>query len=376
MSTLIRGRAAGPFFALGFAALAVWCLWATRDHAVPIALGVLAWFLINAIADTVGMIPIVGRHVPRMIARALAIAILFGVIIIAGSIVASNVADLGGAIRAEDNALIVNGQALVAYLGLEDAITREALIARFEIDQFAGPVLSLVSSLVSDVSLVFLYALFLMVDERFFEAKLRALFPDAAPREELRRSLKAISRQTRLYLALMTAISLGVALATWAACAAFGVAGAGFWGFLAFALNFIPTIGSIAAVLLPVAYAALTLGDPAALLGLALILGAVQFLAGEVAVPRIMGTGLNLSSMVIMLALISWGAVWGAAGMFLAIPLTVILAMVLARFPATRPIAILLSKDGNAETLARPAGAPPADPAAQAQPVQQQQAPR
>jgi hypothetical protein len=89
-----------------------------------------------------------------------------------------------------------------------------------------------------------------------------------------------------------------------------------------------------------------------------------------------MGTGLNLSSMVIMLALISWGAVWGAAGMFLAIPLTVILAMVLARFPATRPIAILLSKDGNAETLARPAGAPPVDPAAQVQPVQQQQAPR
>ncbi len=64
--------------------------------------------------------------------------------------------------------------------------------------------------------------------------------------------------------------------------------------------------------------------------------------------------------LVIMLALIGWGAVWGPAGMFLAIPLTVILAMVLARFPATRPIAILLSKDGNAGPLARtpPAGPP------------------
>jgi predicted PurR-regulated permease PerM len=89
------------------------------------------------------------------------------------------------------------------------------------------------------------------------------------------------------------------------------------------------------------------------LLAVAAILGAVQFLAGEVAVPRVMGSGLNLSSMVIMLALVGWGAVWGPAGMFLAIPLTVILAMVLARFPATRPIAILLSKDGNAGPLPR-----------------------
>lgn len=353
MSTLLRGRAAGPFFALGFAALAVWCLWATRDHAVPIALGVLAWFLINAIADAIGAVPLIGRHVPRLIARALAVACLFAVIVFAGSIVAANVGQLSGAIAATDNALIAEIRALISRLGLDAALTREALLERLEFNQIAGPVLGMARSLVSDVSLVFLYALFLMVDERFYEAKLRALRPDPAERADLQRSLRAISRQTRLYLWLMTVISLGVALATWASCAAFGVAGAGFWGFMAFGLNFIPTIGSIAAVLLPVIYAALTLGDPAALLALAAILSAVQFLAGEVAVPRLMGSGLNLSSMVIMLALVGWGAVWGPAGMFLAIPLTVILAMVLARFPATRPIAILLSKDGNAGPLAR-----------------------
>lgn len=360
MSTLMKGRAAGPFYALGFAALAVWCLWATRDHAVPIALGVLAWFLVNAIADAVAAAPGIGRHVPRMIARALSVAILFGVIVVAGGIVAANVAQLGGAITTEDNALIGDIRALIARLGLDAALTREALLERLDLNQIAGPVLGMARSLVSDVSLVFLYALFLMVDERFYEAKLRALQPDPDQRAELQRSLRAISHQTRLYLWLMTVISLGVALATWGACAAFGVAGAGFWGFLAFALNFIPTIGSIAAVLLPVIYAALTLGDPAALLALAAILGVVQFVAGQVAVPRLMGSGLNLSSTVIMLALIGWGAVWGPAGMFLAVPLTVILAMVLARFPATRPIAILLSKDGNAGPLARtPPAAPP-----------------
>ncbi|MFT4792549.1 MAG: putative PurR-regulated permease PerM [Paracoccaceae bacterium] len=358
MPTLIRGRAAGPFYALAFAALAVWCLWATRDHAVPIALGVLAWFLINAISDAIAATPWVGRHVPRLVARALAIGFLFGAIIFAGSIVAANVVQLSGAVDVENNTLLADARALITRLGLDGVLKREALLARFDVNQIVGPVLSMARSLLSDVSLVFLYALFLMVDERFYEAKLRALQPDPARRAELQRSLRAISRQTRLYLWLMTVISLGVALATWATCAAFGVAGAGFWGFLAFALNFIPTLGSIAAVLLPLAFVALTLGDPATLLAVAAILGTVQFLAGEVAVPRIMGSGLNLSSVVILLALIGWGAVWGPAGMFLAIPLTVILGMVLARFPATRPIAILLSKDGNASPLPRAAQPP------------------
>ena len=64
-----------------------------------------------------------------------------------------------------------------------------------------------------------------------------------------------------------------------------------------------------------------------------------------------MGRTLNLSSFVILFSLVSWGAVWGPAGMFLAIPITVILGLICARFPATRPIAILLSKDGKvAET--------------------------
>jgi hypothetical protein len=60
-----------------------------------------------------------------------------------------------------------------------------------------------------------------------------------------------------------------------------------------------------------------------------------------------MGDRLNLSSFVIILTLVVWGAMWGPAGMFLAIPVTVILVMISARFETTRPIAILLSKDGR-----------------------------
>ncbi|WP_188883563.1 AI-2E family transporter, partial [Alicyclobacillus cellulosilyticus] len=55
---------------------------------------------------------------------------------------------------------------------------------------------------------------------------------------------------------------------------------------------------------------------------------------------------LNLSPLVILFALGLWGAIWGILGMFLSVPITVMMMIVFAHFEATRPIAILLSQDG------------------------------
>ena len=60
-----------------------------------------------------------------------------------------------------------------------------------------------------------------------------------------------------------------------------------------------------------------------------------------------MGSRLNISPLVVIVSLLAWGAIWGIAGMFLCMPITVILMIVFSYFPKTRPIAILLSADGN-----------------------------
>jgi predicted PurR-regulated permease PerM len=59
------------------------------------------------------------------------------------------------------------------------------------------------------------------------------------------------------------------------------------------------------------------------------------------------GESLNLSAVVVLLALAIWGTLWGIVGAFLAAPITVMLMIVLAQFPTTRWIAILLSADGK-----------------------------
>ncbi len=60
-----------------------------------------------------------------------------------------------------------------------------------------------------------------------------------------------------------------------------------------------------------------------------------------------MGTQLNISPLVIMISLSFWGALWGVIGMVLCVPLVVLAIIICAQFPSSRPIAILLSGDGN-----------------------------
>lgn len=358
MRGLGRHLAAGPFYTLAFAALAVFCLYAARDYLAPIALAFLVWFLVNGLTDAVLRLPGASGRVPRAVARAAAAAALFGLMFVTVRLVIDNLVELTDGLTVQQNPLLLRAWLWLADLGLTDQLTKEALISRLAGDEVLGAALETARGFVSDVSLVLLYTIFLMVDERFYDAKLRALWPDETRRARVRGVLAEIGRETRAYLWLMTVVSVGVGLLTWGICAAFGVKGAPLWGFLAFGLNYIPTIGSLTAVILPGAFAALTLGDPAQILLLIAALGAVQLTAGEFVVPRLMGDRLNLSTLVIILALVGWGAVWGPAGMFLALPITVIMTMIFAKFEATRPIAIVLSRTGEL-----PAGEAPPEPA-------------
>ena len=72
-----------------------------------------------------------------------------------------------------------------------------------------------------------------------------------------------------------------------------------------------------------------------------------QFSIGNFIQPRMMGDSLNLSALVVLLALAIWGVIWGIPGMFLSAPLTVLMMILFAQSDATRWIAVLLSSDGS-----------------------------
>ena len=115
-----------------------------------------------------------------------------------------------------------------------------------------------------------------------------------------------------------------------------------------FLLAYIPTIGSLLGVVFPALMALLQFGGGSEFLTIAVGLGAAQLVIGNVLEPRMMGKSLNLSSLVVIISLAVWGSIWGVTGMFLSVPITVLLMIVLAEF-VNRPIAILLSADGKSD---------------------------
>ncbi|WP_419603984.1 AI-2E family transporter [Thiolapillus sp.] len=120
-----------------------------------------------------------------------------------------------------------------------------------------------------------------------------------------------------------------------------------FWALLIFMLNYIPTIGSMVAVLLPTTLALVQFDTFGPFVTLLVSLGTVQVLIGNVLEPWLMGSSLNLSPLVVILALSLWGQMWGVTGMFLSVPITVISMIVLANFPQTRAIAVAMSENGR-----------------------------
>ena len=116
------------------------------------------------------------------------------------------------------------------------------------------------------------------------------------------------------------------------------------FGMLAFLLNFIPNVGSLISTLLPAPVVLMTpeISGTQAVLALG-IPTAIQLLMGNVLEPKLMGDSLDLHPVAILLALIMWGMLWGIVGMFLAVPLTVVLKILLEKFEGSRPVAELLA---------------------------------
>jgi len=164
--------------------------------------------------------------------------------------------------------------------------------------------------------------------------------------------LAEIETGVKRYVIAMLLLSAATGLLVGLTLQIIGLEFAWLFGFLTFLLNFIPNIGSIVAVLLPLPVALLSpeLSVTAKVL-VVVIPGAIQIVIGNGIAPKVMGDALDLHPIVVLLSLIFFGMIWGIVGMFLATPITAVIRILLAKIEMTRPLAGLLA--------GHPAGLPP-----------------
>ena len=239
---------------------------------------------------------------------------------------------------------------LLSWLGpdSEDAIYNA--MNAIEVSGYLRSAAGQAGNLMQGTVLVILFVTFLFAERIWFRSKLENFIGDTANAERVTKIITSIIHRVNYYILVKTLISAATGAMIFLLASFFNLDLAVAIGVMTFVLNFIPNVGSIIATLLIAIVAHVQLGD-ATTTGLIFgIAGIVQFVNGNIIDPSLMGRALRLSSFGIIISLAFWGAVWGIPGMFLSVPIMVMLMVVCSHVPALRPIAILLSRAGLPDT--------------------------
>lgn len=320
---------------------------AGRDLFVPFAIALLIWFLINAFTAFLHRFEIAGRRLSRRLSLVVALVVIALAVGETISLIARNVGALSEAApHYSDNARVIIS-ALFTRLHLPEPQSLSEMAAQIDLGSWIAVVASGLSGFAEKLVLVFIYVMFLLVAQSAWRRKFGKLVPDRGRRARLVGLIHHVRAEVQAYLWIRTFLSVAAAITSYLVLIAVGLDFASFWALVIFLLNFIPTIGPVLGVVGPALLALLQFGPSASFAVVAIGLGVTQFLLDNVVSPRIQGARLGLDPVVLLLALVGWGMMWGLAGMFLSAPFTVIAMIVMGHFPATRPIAVLLSDDGD-----------------------------
>ncbi|MEO0449441.1 MAG: AI-2E family transporter [Pseudomonadota bacterium] len=331
-------------------------LYLGRDILAPFALAVFLFLIMEGFARVIDER---SALLKRGWSRALAILVVIGGFVGFLAMMARGIAEFGSqgdAYLLRINSLI---ESAYSWLHLGDAPTLTELVFNESGQAFLGTIASATSGLTGDLVLILIYVAFLFLAQSAWPVKLDRIFRDFEQREQVKEIGDAARRGIETYLWTQTVISALITVLTYGTLVALGVDNALFLSTLIFVLNYIPTIGSIVAALVPPLFALVQPEIAGWIPGespndnyifAALVFLGVsfwQFSIGNFVQPRIMGDTLNLSALVVLLALAIWGAIWGIPGMFLSAPLTVLMMILFAQSDSTRWIAILLSANGE-----------------------------
>jgi predicted PurR-regulated permease PerM len=314
---------------------------------VPVVMGFVLWYLINAVDQLFRRVPFFGTRSARGFSLTVAAVTVLGVIVLAGSLIGGQINEMID--TAPEYWLNLERQFahVLAGFGYDENLTLEKISQELKVNDHLLGLLASFTTVTRQFLLVLLYTLFLLVEQHTFPRKLAALELKPRRKNKLLRVLTKLNHAIRTYVGVKFAASFATALLSYFVIAYVGVDFAVFWAFSIFALNFIPTIGSIVATILPSMMAIVQFDHLGPFVIVAIGVGLIQLSIGGLLEPKLYGDALNISPFVIIFSLMLWGLLWGVVGMLLCVPITFTLITFLAQFGSTRPLAVLLSRKGR-----------------------------
>jgi predicted PurR-regulated permease PerM len=335
----------------GLAALTLYLMVVGESIVLPLVLAIFISYLILATGHAIQRLKIGAWGPGPALGLTLAVIAFVVVIGLVVQIIAGNVrAVVEAAPQYQDRlqALLTQVTSFIAStLGQDKPLTLTTLLEEIDLRAVVGRFAGAFQAIAGNTFQIFAYVAFLLLESRFFDRKVKAMFPEARREAAVRATLSQIGDRIETYVLVKTLISFLVGLSSYIVLVIAGIDFAPFWSLLIFVLNFIPYIGSPLGMLFPTVLALLQFGSVTTAAIILACLWGVQSLTENLLEPRLMGRSLNLSPVFMILGLSVFGAIWGITGMILAMPMMVMIMIALAQFPNTKPLAILMSETGE-----------------------------
>jgi AI-2 transport protein TqsA len=330
----------GPLVALAALVLVLLSALLLREVAslvVPILFGLflalITWPLVGSLER---------RGARHAVSLTIALLVVLGIVLAAGGIIALSVGELVVQIpKYQDrlSGLIDSARDLLAQFGINpDAGALTSIIDPSTLGSLVRPVASAVSGAGVTIFVLTFTMIYAVAGGASLGKRAESAFGE---RHALLVGIEQFGIDLRRYLQVRALLGLFAAVLVLILLVVLGIPLPLLWAFLVFAASFIPNVGTIIALIPPLVLALLTGGivpAVAVLVGYTLI----NFAQDHFLQPVVMGSELNLSPLVVFIAVIVWAWIFGAAGALLAVPLTVGLVALMEAFPETRPIAALL----------------------------------
>ncbi len=323
----------------------------SKDYAIPFIIALLVWFIIHELRENIQQIPWLKKNCPIWLQSMIGFVVINAALFLVFQLLIVSMSDLLDSINIYEENLDKSLLQVNDMTGID--VTDQVLTYIKEIDlaATATALFDYVSLLLGDAFLILLYVLFLLLEESVFNSKLDALYSDEKKKKKIVALFQKMDHSISKYLTLKTLVSLLTGVLSYFALLFIGIDAPAFWAILIFVLNYIPTIGSLIATLFPAFFAVVQFGEFSPMVMVLVSVGLIQVIVGNIIEPKIMGDSLNISSLVVILSLTIWGAIWGVMGMILSVPITVMMIVVFEEIPDLKPLAIMLSEKGQLKSL-------------------------
>lgn len=324
-----------------------------KNFLIPLILAIVLWYLINALNQLLRKPSFVTEKIPLQVTLIISTLLTLLVLFSIGSLIAQNINGLISSAPEYRVNFEAQLQRIMSSIGFGGTYDVESLSNEYNLGDYLKRLLNSLQLVASQFLLILLYTLFMLLEQSTFSRKILKLGMDKENKEGVFNILDRVNRAVRTYIGVKFAASFATGLLSYIVIRIAGLDFALFWAFLIFVFNFIPTIGSIVATLFPSFVALIQFEHLTPFIIIIIGVGVIQLIIGGIMEPRLYGNSLNISPLIIVISLVMWGILWGVVGMLLCVPITVILIQIFAQFPSTKPIAVLLSRNGKIQSPKR-----------------------